>query len=208
MSQTGSIELIKNKILSDSRLKAEAIINKAREDYEKNLKEYRENIKRKYESAIENAESEAKQVIERKIAETKVYVNRIMLDKKEEIIEKAFSKAFDKLKTIVKTDKYRKFIEEMIYTTAKHMGGGELIVLVNKETVIENHTLEKISQKVSKELGVKTNIKLGKENLQAIGGVVMKNKEGDIEVNNTFEALIERAKSSIRSKVAKTLFTT
>ncbi|WEU41022.1 MAG: V-type ATP synthase subunit E [Candidatus Odinarchaeum yellowstonii] len=207
LTQTEPLQFIKNKILNDGQLKATAIVNKAKEDYEKALKEFEENIKRRYETLLENAKSEANQIIERKIAETKVYVNRIILDKKEELIEKAFTKAFEILKNMIKTEKYKKFIENSIYSTAKYIGGGDLTVYVNKETVIEPQTLDKIAEKVTKELGVKTTIKLGKERIQAVGGIIMKNREGDIEVNNTIETLIENAKNTIRSKVAKTLFT-
>ncbi len=207
LTQTDPLKFIRNKILNDAQLKATAIINKAKEDYEKELKEFEENIKRKYEVLIENAKSEANQIVERKIAETKVYVNRIILEKKEELIEKAFAKALDILKTIIKTDKYKEFLEYLIYSTAKYMGGGELIVYVNKDNAIENQMLERIAQKITKELDVKTTIKLGKEHVHAVGGIVMKNKDGDIEVNNTIETLLERAKNAIRSEVAKVLFT-
>ncbi len=208
LTQTDSLQFIRNKILNDAQLKATAIISKAKEDYEKKLKEFEDNIKRKYEVLVENAKSEAKQIIERKIAETRVYVNRIILDKKEELIERAFSKAFEILKTIIKTDKYKKFLEDAVYSTAKYMGGGDLTVYVNDETVIENQTLDKIAQKVTRELGVKTTIRIGEKRIKALGGIIMKNKDGDIEVNNTIETLIEKAKNTIRSKVAKILFST
>jgi V/A-type H+-transporting ATPase subunit E len=86
------------------------------------------------------------------------------------------------------------------------MGGGEVEVLTNKEAKIESTTLQKISSKISKEMGVKTAINLSKEKINTLGGVIARNKDGNIEVNNTIETLIANAKTSLRSKIATILF--
>ena len=44
------------------------------------------------------------------------------------------------------------------------------------------------------------------EPIDAIGGAVLKTSNGDIEVNNTIEARLERYKSILRSEVADVLF--
>lgn len=206
MAQKGSMELIKNKIISDSQLKAKKIIEKAEKDYRKALEEFKQEVKRKYDFLIDSAENEAKQIIERKTAETKVYVKRLLLDKKEELLQKTFMKALDKLKNTVKTERYQSFLENLIYATAKQMGGGDLEVLTNKGSKVNSTALQKISAKLSKELNTKTSIKLCKEDIKTIGGVILRNREGNIEINNTLEAILDGAKTSMRSKVAEILF--
>ena len=49
------------------------------------------------------------------------------------------------------------------------------------------------------------NFKVG-EPIDAIGGAILKTSNGDIEVNNTIEARLERFKSILRSEVAEILF--
>ena len=44
------------------------------------------------------------------------------------------------------------------------------------------------------------------EPIDAIGGAILKTANGDIEVNNTIEARLERFKSILRSEVAEILF--
>ena len=44
------------------------------------------------------------------------------------------------------------------------------------------------------------------EPIDAIGGAILKTADGDIEVNNTIEARLERFKSILRSEVAEILF--
>ena len=44
------------------------------------------------------------------------------------------------------------------------------------------------------------------ETIDTIGGAILKTSDGDIEVNNTIEARLERFKSILRSEVAEVLF--
>ena len=45
-----------------------------------------------------------------------------------------------------------------------------------------------------------------KNEMNAIGGAILKTSNGDIEVNNTIDARLERFKSILRSEVANVLF--
>ena len=49
------------------------------------------------------------------------------------------------------------------------------------------------------------NLEIG-NNINTIGGTIIKTKNGDIEVNNTIEARMLRFKKSLRSEVARILF--
>ena len=49
------------------------------------------------------------------------------------------------------------------------------------------------------------NLTIG-EPIDAIGGAILKNRDGSVEVNNTIDARLERFKSILRSEVAEILF--
>jgi V/A-type H+/Na+-transporting ATPase subunit E len=86
------------------------------------------------------------------------------------------------------------------------IGGGELIVLLKKEDVAKiKDSITSIEKSVTEETGVNTTLEMG-ENINTIGGVVIKTKNGDIEVNNTIESRMLRFKKSLRSEVAAILF--
>ena len=50
-----------------------------------------------------------------------------------------------------------------------------------------------------------THMEIG-NNINTIGGVIVKTKNGEIEVNNTIESRLLRFKKTLRSEVAKILF--
>ena len=77
-------------------------------------------------------------------------------------------------------------------------------LLIKEAPSIKNNianTLNELGQKYFE--GIK--FTLG-EPIKAIGGAILKTSNGDIEVNNTIEARLERYKSILRSEVAEVLF--
>ena len=66
-------------------------------------------------------------------------------------------------------------------------------------------SIETIAKDVETQTGIKTTLEIG-ENINTIGGAVVKTKNGEIEVNNTIESRLSRFKKSLRSEVAKVLF--
>jgi V/A-type H+-transporting ATPase subunit E len=207
MSREQGIQLIKDRIINDATLKAKQIIKKAEEEYKENLAKFRKSLEARNDELIQSAENEVNQIIERKKAEANVYAKRSVLDKKEEMIEGVFDSAFEELKKLVKTESYNKFLEKAIYNSTIELGGGDIKISKSKDTKIDNSVLKKIAAKATKELKVKTSIDLDKNNINCSGGVIVKNNDGTIEINNSFEALLENAKTSLRPKIAELLFT-
>ena len=68
-----------------------------------------------------------------------------------------------------------------------------------------NSSKESIEKDIEKSTGTKTTLEIG-ENIDTIGGAIVKTKNGEIEVNNTIEARMLRFKKVLRSEVAKVLF--
>ena len=66
-------------------------------------------------------------------------------------------------------------------------------------------SISEIENDVKTKTGKETNLEMG-NNINTIGGTIVKTKNGDIEVNNTIEARMLRFKKSLRSEVARILF--
>ncbi|MHA1410064.1 MAG: V-type ATP synthase subunit E family protein, partial [Candidatus Odinarchaeia archaeon] len=79
-------------------------------------------------------------------------------------------------------------------------------IYASKGTEIPATTLTKIAKKVTSETGNKTQIKINKNKINSIGGFIIKNKEETVEVDNTFERLLENAKKTLRPAIANILF--
>ena len=90
----------------------------------------------------------------------------------------------------------------MIKEAADEIGGDDLIIQLNEADT--NQFKGEISSDNTFDVeGIK--FKLG-EPINAIGGAILKTSNGDIEVNNTIDARLERFKSILRSEVANVLF--
>ncbi len=66
-------------------------------------------------------------------------------------------------------------------------------------------SIASIEKDVTNKIGIKTILEIG-DNINTIGGVIVKTKNGEIEVNNTIETRLLRYKKTLRSEVAKILF--
>ena len=101
-------------------------------------------------------------------------------------------------------DEYENVLAESIKDAADELGLNELHIHLNEsDTKIIKDGLS-LNGLYSFELeGI--NLTLG-EPIDAIGGAILKTRSGEIEVNNTIDARLERNKSILRSEVADVLF--
>ena len=156
---------------------------------------------------LDNGKKQSDMKYQQIISEAKMNARRAELGAKEEVIEAAFAKATEDLKAKASSDdaEYSESLIKMI-EEATELGGGDLIVQVKESDVakVEGH-LKKLSADLATKTGVSTTLVLG-EPIDAIGGAILKTRNGDIEVNNTIESRLDRFKGLLRSEVANVLF--
>ena len=101
-------------------------------------------------------------------------------------------------------DKYETLLAQLIKEGADEIKQDELLIHFN-ETDTNNLKEElQLYGLISFKLG-DLNLTIG-EPINAIGGAILKTINGDIEVNNTIDARLDRFKSILRSEVAEILF--
>jgi len=140
------------------------------------------------------------------ISEAKMNARRAELGAKEEVIEAAFNQAIGELKVKASSgdEEYENSLSKMIKEAADEIGGKDLIIQLNEADTKQLKSELSASGSDSFQLeGI--NFTLG-EPIDAMGGAILKTVNGDIEVNNTIEARLERFKSILRSEVAEILF--
>ena len=153
---------------------------------------------------LENGKKQSDMRYQQIISEAKMNARRAKLGAKEEVIEAAFSQAVGELKEKAssRSADYEDSLIKMIKEAADEIGGDDLIIQLNEADT--NQFKGEISSDNTFDVeGIK--FKLG-EPINAIGGAILKTSNGDIEVNNTIEARLERFKSILRSEVANVLF--
>lgn len=191
-----SIENITANILNDARQIAEISLNNA----EKSKKEIIDKAEKEAEAiksaAAENTGKDAESLKSRKISAAELQGRKMMLGAKQDAIKKSFDEALNKLKSMPE-DKYIDFLTNEIAKLPYKEGK----IILNKQD----------REKIGKKLIESINGKLGEgkfvlsdETVNSGGGFVM--KSGAIEINSTFETVLEFLRDELTNEVANVLF--
>ena len=198
---------IVSSIMSVAQEKADAII----QDANANVADITSNAEKTAEAEklkiLENGKKQSDMRYQQIISEAKMNARRAKLGAKEEVIEAAFNQATGELKAKAADgdDEYKDSLAKMIQEAANEIGHNDLIIHLNEADT--NNLKQDLSSSGSTDSFELDGIKftLG-EPIKAIGGAILKTSNGDIEVNNTIDARLERFKSVLRSEVAEVLF--
>ncbi|MGB9200613.1 V-type proton ATPase subunit E, partial [Methanobacterium sp.] len=201
-------EKIVSSILSDAKFKADSISEEAENESKSILEESEKVALMEKEKILEDGKKQSAMRYQQIISEAKMKSRRMELDSREEVIEESFKKAEEKLVKIASSEsaEYKESIKNIIIEAALEIGGGDLILLLKQEDEAKiKDSISEIENDVKAKTGKETNLEMG-NNINTIGGTIVKTKNGDIEVNNTIEARMLRFKKSLRSEVARILF--
>jgi V/A-type H+-transporting ATPase subunit E len=198
---------IVSSIMSEAQGKADVIIQDANAEVSEIKAKAEKTAEAEKTKILENGKKQSDMRYQQIISEAKMNARRAKLGAKEEVIEAAFNQATGELKAIASSgdEEYEIALTKMIKEAADEIGGDDLIIQLNEaDTKKFKDDLSSSGSSDTFELeGI--NFKIG-EPIDAIGGAILKTSNGDIEVNNTIEARLERFKSILRSEVASILF--
>ena len=195
---------IVSSIMSEAQGKADVIMQDANAEVSAINSKAERTAEAEKTKILENGKKQSDMRYQQIISEAKMNARRAKLGAKEEVIDAAFNQATGELKAIAASgdDNYEIALSKMIKEAADEIGTNDLIIHLNEADT--NKFKQDLSSSDSFELdGIK--FTLG-EPIKAIGGAILKTSNGDIEVNNTIEARLERFKSILRSEVAEVLF--
>lgn len=186
----------------------EEIWKRAREKAENILKNAEERAKK----MIETAETKAREELRSKIEPEKLVLKRRILGKavmdgrkavilaRNEVIEKVFEKALEKIRALTDSDLYREFLVKSLKKAIEEfsdIGGEELIVYANERD------LEFLREK-TRELYPSVKLKFRKGNF--IGGIIVMDSAEKRVFYDTIESRFEALRPVLREKVASLLF--
>ena len=202
---SGTSKIVES-IMSEAQEKADLIIQDANAEVSAIQAKAEKTAEVEKTKILENGKKQSDMRYQQIISEAKMNARRAELGAKEEVIEAAFNQAIGELKVKASSgdDEYKDSLSKMIKEAADEIGGNDLIIQLNEADT------NKIKQELSAD-GADSfqlegiNFTIG-EPIDAMGGAVLKTVNGDIEVNNTIEARLERFKSILRSEVAEILF--
>lgn len=191
-----SIENITQKILAEANEAAKAIIEKAEIQGSEIIDEAKNKADEMLKNELAKSENDAEILKQRKVSAAQLQAKKMLLSAKQESINKSFQQAHNKL-TQLPEEKYVNFIIEEIMKSS--VSEGELILNEKDKKNIGEKIVKLISEKI------KTNkIVLSDKTIDASGGFVL--KSGNIEINSTFETIINSIKEELTFEVANVIF--
>ncbi|EKO1912476.1 V-type ATP synthase subunit E [Clostridium botulinum] len=196
-----SINNLTGKILEEAKVKKEEFIKEAKEDGKKILDKKTAEAKIIEKNTIEKAERESVIRRERILSNAELKVRNEKLQSKQKVIEKVLEKSLEKLSSLSK-EEYLSYIKERILTLP--IDGDEKIIinLKDKLLITEDFINEVNSELVKK--GKLGNLSLSDETRDFKAGFIL--EKNGIEINNSFEALINSMKDELEYEVARVLF--
>lgn len=193
-----NINNLTSRIIVDAEDKKEVILSEAKKESKKIFNKKIEEAKAAEKIIIEKAEREAASRKERIISDAHLQGRNEKLKAKQEIISEVFEEAVKSLCSLPEKD-FIDFVKNFILNSG--ITGEQKIILNNEGRKIIS---KEILTEINKELKPKANIILGDEIRNFKGGFILE-KDG-IEINNTFEALVESLKDDLSLEVARELF--
>jgi len=209
----GTMESSDNKIidriLNDAREEAKAIIKEAKRSAETLLEKQRQlashSAEKEVYSLLKRAENEAAVIKGKVTTDIKRKAGWLVLSEKERLVTSVLNEVKNRLVNLQKSEEYLPVLEKLIIDAGTVLDGGTLGVVLNENDSSLPLKLNKLEKKIADGTGVKTQLKISKQQIKAVG-VIVKTNDGKIFVDNTFEAILSRRERELRLKIARILF--
>lgn len=197
-----SIKEIKEKLLQDALEEKQKIIKNVKTEIDqiKNQAKRENDLLQK--EILDRYQQEADLKEKKIITEAILNAKKTILAAKQQIINNVFSEAINR---IMKFDekKYLSFMEKLILNNVET--GNEIVFLGNNERQsINEEFITKINRTLLSQ-GKKGELKISKERLPIMGGVVL--GMGEIRKNSSLEIILEKVKDEMETKLNQFLFT-
>ncbi|AQM59968.1 V-type ATP synthase subunit E [Clostridium baratii] len=196
-----NINNLTSKILSDAEERKESILKEANEEKAKIVSKKEALAKSEEATMVEKAKTEAKTAKERIISGAELRTRNEKLTAKQAVIDKVFENSIEKL-CKMSDQEIKEFIKNKIVNA--DIVGDETIILNEKgNKLVDANLLKEINSELLAK-GKKGELTINKEVRNFKGGFILE-KDG-IEINNTFEDLVNSERDDLEFEVAKVLF--
>jgi len=215
--QLGATEIVE-KIKDEAVSEREKIISAAKKKADELIKEATAQVELQKKSVIKAEERKGVEELERIVRDARLNARKLRWTAEEEMIAKVLEEAMKRIKEVktsgFKGNSYSDILAGLIRDATMSIIAGsstssssELEVMLSAEdaSFVSPELLKNIAKEVSTE-GVNIRLSLSDERIKSAGGVLVRGRDGKIEVNNTFEQRLARFSASLREDIVKTLF--
>ncbi|HHX18515.1 MAG TPA: hypothetical protein GX727_06610 [Clostridium sp.] len=195
------INKIKERILEEARLQAKETVKRAEEEASEIINNAKKDAEAKKKQILEKVNLEAVEVKKRLKAVAELEARKQRLQAKQEVVEEAFMHTIKKLNSMP-NDEYVSIITNLIINSSLS-GVGEIILSDEDKKRMPSDFEERVNKNLSSRENT-GKLTLSKETRDINGGFIL--KLGDIEINNSFDAIIRMKRNEIETDVINSLF--
>jgi len=196
-----SLDKLRNRILSDARLKADETIREANEKAEQSRKEAREKAEREASEILARAEAEA-EAARRSIISSRIRANRLrLLEERNKIVQSVLGDVEQRLSTIATTGNFQDIVKRLATEAIDAIGSDHPIVKIGFPKA-SGDKFNLPADALPRGATIVYDDKLAEE----LGGVVASDPEGKIAYRNTFRARLDRLDRELLTLISSTIF--
>jgi len=192
---------IVQRVLDDAQARAESIKDEASKKADAVESEAREKANRRKEQILEQARKSAAEQKSRIIGVAQLEARKKLLAAKQEMIGEAFQKALDELSGLDDRE-YLSVIRNLLLDITDT--GTETVFFNERDKERITEDFWKDVNKSLADQGKKGELKLAEETRPIKGGFIL--QRGGLEMNCSFESLLERKRDDLEYEVAELLF--
>ncbi|MEM3607603.1 MAG: V-type ATP synthase subunit E family protein [Candidatus Bathyarchaeia archaeon] len=201
-----AVELIKSEIMRRAREESEKIITEA---------------EREAESILSKAEGKAREVMmasvkpevdvmrRRILGSAMLEGRKMMLKAKHELVQSVLKAAEEKLRRIAEGEtgggwKYSEVFFHLLKEAVSGLGEDEVVVSANSRDLSHlTRNMDRIGERLSRELGRRVKLVAADEPINCIGGVVVRSMDGLRLYNNTLDGRLLKVREALKGKILR-----
>jgi len=189
LASNSALESTIDKILKNTEKDILSNIKTALDDSQKNLDNSIPELEGEFDKIISDGKKEADKIEKQIIGSSDLEARNKQLMALEDAVDKVFTKALDQ---IANTDRSPDLIKSLLDESTKILGTTDVTVYTNAK---DNSVVQSVLSQFS-------GAELSSNQIDCIGGIIIKSKDGTMTFDNTLDARIERLKPLIRKEIA------
>jgi len=192
LASNSALESTIDKILTNTEKNVISNIRLALVDSQQKIDSAIPKLESEYDKIISDGKKEANKIEKQITGSSDIEARNKQLMTLEESVSKVFSEALDQITNTVRNADYSNLIKTLLSESTQILGTTQITVLTNSKD-------KDIVQSILPQF---PGAELSSNQINCIGGVIVKSKDGAMTFDNTLDARIERLKPLIRKEIA------
>ncbi|MDH5658591.1 MAG: V-type ATP synthase subunit E [Nitrosopumilus sp.] len=192
MASNSALESTIDKILTNTEKNILSNIKSALVDSQQKIDSAIPKLESEYDKIISDGKKEANKIEKQITGSSDIEARNKQLMVLEESVNKVFSKALDQITNTARNADYSNLIKTLLSESTQILGTTQITIFTNS----------KDKDVVQSVLSQFPGAELSSDQINCLGGVIVKSKDGSMTFDNTLDARIERLKPLIRKEIA------